>query len=436
MAQGSIETAQQSLNGLYKEVYADRIKDLIPESDVFLKGVPFVSKEQREGNKYHQPVLVSYPTGATWGVGAVALSTAIASQMQDAQVQGSAITHRDLLAYDAAAKAANGGKQSFMEATALIVKNLFKAESKFLELDLLYGGGGSPTAGNSLAQQTTNAAGSPTTTTTVVTISYATWAAAIFSGMENAIIQFYNAGVLLGSGVGFTIQSLNVVPASSSVGGTLTVTGSIADTTLLQAQSATTLDIYWNTQFGNAMSGLRAILNNVSGSLFNISASSYSLWGGNVFDCLSTQLTFGKIQTAVSLGVNRGLEGKVKIALNPTTFANLVDEQAGARLYDSSYDDNKGENGFKKLEFFSSNGVIEIVPHIFMHQGEAMVVPEEETIRLGPVENVTSTLPGMPGEFFVQSQTYAAYELRAYANEAIFIEAPAHSVFIKNITNV
>lgn len=439
MAQGAIETAQNSLNGLYKEVYADRIKDLIPESDVFLKGIPFVSKEQREGNKYHQPVLVSYPTGATWGVGAVALSTAIASQMQDAQIQGSAITHRDLLAYDAAAKAANGGKQSFMEATALIVKNLFKAESKFLELDLIYGSGslsGSNTAGVSLATQTSNAAGSPTTTQTVVTISYATWAAAIFSGMENAIVQFYNAGVLLGSGAGFTIVSLNVVPASATVGGTLTVSGSAPDTTLLQAQSATALDIYWNTQFSNSMLGLKGILTNTTGTVFNISATSYSLWGGNVFDCQSTQLTFGKIQTAVAQGVNRGLEGKVMVAVSPNTFANLVDEQSGARLYDSSYGSDKAENGFKKLEFFSSNGIIEIVPHIFLHQGEALIVPEEETIRLGPVENVTSTLPGMPGEFFVQSQTYAAYELRAYANEAIFVEAPAHSVFVKNITNV
>ena len=351
-------------------------------------------------------------------------------------MQGSAITHRDLLAYDAAAKAANGGKQSFMEATALIVKNLFKAESKFLELDLIYGCGSSPATGNSIAQCSTIAAGSPSSTTTTVTISYGAWAGSIFSGMENAIIQFYNAGTLVGSGVGFTISALNVVPASTTVGGTLTVTGSTADTTALQALNGTTLDIYWNTQYANAMLGLRGIMSNTTGTVFNVSASSYSLWGGNVFDCSSTQLTFGKIQNAVALGVNRGLEGKVMVALSPNTFANLVDEQAGARRYDSDYSESKGDNGFKKLEFFSANGLIEIVPHIFVHQGEAFIVPEEETIRLGPVENVTSTLPGMPGEFFVQSQTYAAYELRAYANEAIFIEAPAHSVYVKNINNV
>lgn len=429
----SVETTT-TLNGLYKEVYADKIKDLIPESDVLLKGISFVSKEQREGNKYHQPVLLSYPTGATWGLGAVVLNNAIASQMGDAQVQGSAITHRDLLAYDAAAKAAKGGKQSFAEATGLIVKNLVKAESKFLELDLLYGGGASPSTGNSLGQVSTIAATSATTST--VTFLLASWAPAIFSGMENAIVQFYNAGTLVGTGAGYTITRLNVVPASSTVGGTLLVTSTSGDATTLQALNGTTLDIYWNTSFGNQMYGLRSILTNTTGSLFNISATTYSLWGSNSFDCGSTQLTFGKVQSAIALGVNRGLEGKVKVLVSPNTFANMVDEQAGARMYDSSYSSDKGDNGFKKLEYFSSNGVIEIVPHIFMHQGEAMIIPEDETIRMGPVENVTNTLPGMPGDFFVQSQTYAAYELRCYANQAIFIEAPAHGVFVTSIVNV
>lgn len=432
----AIETTN-TLNGLYKEVYADKIKDLIPESDVLLKGVPFVSKEQREGNKYHQPVLLAYPTGATWGLGAVTLSTAIASQMGDAQVQGSAITHRDLLAYDAAAKAAQGGKQSFAEATGLIVKNLIKASSKFLELDLLYGNGtltGSSSSANSLSQTSTIAATSATTST--VTITLGTWAPAIFSGMENCLLQFYNAGVLVGSGVGYTLTSMNVVPASSTVGGTILVTSSAGDATTLQALSGTTLDVYFNTQFGNSMLGLRGILANASGTVFNISATTYSLWGGNSFSCGSTQLTFGKIQAGVALPVNRGLDSKVKILVSANTFANLVDEQAGARLYDSSYSSDKGENGFKKLEFFSSNGIIEIVPHIFVRQGEAYIMPEEETIRMGPVENVTNTLPGMPGDFFVQSQTYAAYELRAYANQAIFVEAPAHSGIITSIVNV
>lgn len=437
MTQSSIETTT-TLNGLYKEVYADNIKDLVPESDILLKMDNFVSKEQREGNKYHQPVVLALPTGATWGVGVVTLVNAIASQLGDAQVQGSAITHRDLLAYDAAAKAAKGGKQSFAEATSLIVKNLVKATSKFLELDLLYGAGSSPSAGNSLAQQTTNTTGTPSTTSTVVTIAYATWAPAIFSGMENSQIVFYNAGTLVSSGVDsiFTITALNVVPASATVGGTLTVTGTTTGTTALQALSSTTLDIYWNSSYGNQMVGLRQILSTTTGTLFNVSMTNFSLWQSNAFAVGSTQLTFGKLQAAIALAVNRGLESDSITLVSPNTFANLIDEQAGARLYDSSYDSSKGKNGFRELQFFGPNGVNTIKVHIFCHQGEAYVVPEDELIRMGPVENVTNTLPGMPGDFFVQSQTYAAYELRCYANQAVFLEAPAHGVILTGITNV
>ncbi len=436
MPQSSIETTS-TLNGLYKEVYADKIKDLIPESDVLLKMDNFVSKEQREGNKYHQPVMLALPTGATWGVGVVTLVNAIASQMGDAQVQGSAITHRDLLAYDAAAKAAKGGKQSFAEATSLIVKNLVKATSKFLELDLLYGGGSSPTTGNSISQQVSSS--NTNATTQVITISYGTWAPAIFSGMENSQIVFYTtAGVLVSTGVDsiFTVVSTNVVPASATVGGTITVTGTATGITALNAQNAATLDIYWNSSYGNQMLGLRAILGTTSGTLFNINMSQYSLWQSNTFSVGSTQLTFGKLQSALALGVNRGLETDSMTLVSPNTFANLIDEQAGARMYDSSYDSEKGKNGFKKLQFFGPNGINTIQVHIFCRQGEAYIFPEDELIRMGPVENVTNTLPGMPGDFFVQSQTYAAYELRCYANQAVFLEAPAHGVILTNIVNV
>lgn len=430
---GAMETTT-TLNGLYKEVYADRIKDLIPESDVLLKMDNFVSKEQREGNKYHQPVLLSLPTGATWGLGSVTLNTAIASQMGDAQVSGSAITHRDLLAYDAAAKAAKGGKQSFAEATSLVVKNLVKATSKFLELDLLYGGA------TGVGVSVTDSSANIGATSTTVTLRLSSWAPSIFAGMEGAQVVFYREGTstLVSSGADsiFTITSQNVTPASSTVGGTLVITGTSTGITALDIATATyKLAMYFNSSYGNQMTGLKAILTN-TGSLFNVDAAAYSLWGANTFDCGSTQLTFGKLQNALALAVNRGFDSDALVLVSPSTFANLVDEQAGARRMDSSYSSDKQKSGTKKLEFYGPSGVMEIKSHIFMHAGIAMILPKDEVIRMGPVDGVTSTLPGMPGEFFVQSQTYAAYEMRNYANEAIFIEAPAHAVYIKNIVNV
>ena len=400
--------------------------------------IDFVSSEGREGKTYNQPVVLQLPTGATWQAANTTVATlntnVVASQLGNASVAGSSIINRDLLSYDSAAKAASAGKAAFMQATALTIKNLMKATSKFLELDLLYGGGTAGSTGNSLAQTTTIVAASGTTAT--VTISYGTWAPAIFAGMENAYVDFYNAGSVVAAAGAYYISAVNVVPASMTVGGTLTITGTAGNITTLVALSGTTLDIYWYTSYGAQMSGLRQILTN-TGSLFGISATSYSNWRANSYDAGNTQLTFGKLQAAIAKAVNRGLDTEATTYIAPPTFANLVDEQAGARLYDSSYSKEKAENGVRKLEFFSANGVIRIQPHIFMHQGEAMILALDEIKRIGPADGVQDTLPGMgDSHFLVQSPTYASFEVRNYVNQGVLIEAPLHAVLIQNIGNV
>jgi hypothetical protein len=187
------------------------------------------------------------------------------------RLQGSAITHRDLLSYDAAAKAAKGGKQSFAEATGLVVKNLVKATSKFLELDLLYGGA------TGVGVSVTDSSANINTTSTTLTLRLSSWAPAIFAGMEGAQVVFYREGTatLVSSGADsiFTIVSQNVTPASSTVGGTLVVSGTTTGISALDTATASyKLAIYWNSSYGNQMSGLKKILTN-TGNLFNISAS-------------------------------------------------------------------------------------------------------------------------------------------------------------------
>jgi hypothetical protein len=42
-----------TLNGLFKEVYADKVERLIPEGLKLYSAVPFVGKEKMPGNNYH-----------------------------------------------------------------------------------------------------------------------------------------------------------------------------------------------------------------------------------------------------------------------------------------------------------------------------------------------------------------------------------------------
>ena len=433
----SVETVGTSLNGNFKNVYGKKIWDLVPETDILYRNdrIKFVDKKGREGLQFNQPVLLSLPSSATWGLNGPTLNTPIAMQMGNAVVTGSAITMRDVLSYDSAARAA-GSDAAFEGTVGLVLRTLFKAHGKFAEIDLLYGNG-AITYGNNVAlassTASTQAGGAGTNVTS--TITYASWSPAIFSGFENALLDAYeNGSGKLNTTQGLQIVSVGVVPATSTVGGTLVLTGAAADLNALYAASGTNVDFYWSTAYGNNMVGISGILQN-TGTLFGISAASYSLWQSNTFDCVNTQLTFSKLQQAVALGVSRGLDVATMALVAPVTFADLVNEQAGARRYDSSYKPAKNENGSEALTYWGPSGKIEVVPHMYVHQGESYIIPPEELIKVGPLDHISPTLPGIDGDIFFQSPTQASYEVRLFSDFGLLNNAPAKSTFVKNITN-
>src|SRR4029077_5441751 len=183
MASSQFET-QTTLTGLFKDVYEDKIVNLVPESSINQKRVKFVENDKREGRMLHQPVLLSLPSGLTFGVGAVALNNPIASTMGDAQITGAGMTLADRITYDVAAKAASGGVRAFVEATELIVDGLTQSMSKFIEIELMWGNSSLGTLGQSSVNT-----GSGTTGT--LTIDAAEWATGIWSGLENMAIDLY-----------------------------------------------------------------------------------------------------------------------------------------------------------------------------------------------------------------------------------------------------
>jgi hypothetical protein len=423
MANSQFET-QTTLQGLFKDVFADKIVNLVPESSVFQKRIKFVENDKREGRLLHQPVLLSLPSGMTFGVGIVALNNPIASTMGDAQIQGSGMTLADRITYDVAAKAASGGVRAFVEATELIVDALTQSMSKFIEIELMWGNSSTGTLGQASVSTAISS------TTCSMTIDAAEWATGIWSGVENMAIDVYKtSGTIQVNTTGAII--VTAVNPSTRV---ITISGAAADITAIgTTNAAVAQQIYPYLAVGNEMNGFFTILGN-TGTLFNISATTYALWQANTYGAGSTALNFGKIQSAVALGTARGLIEDVVVYINPTTFANVVTSQAGARRYDASYKSKEMENGTTALSFWGPNGKIELVPHIFMKQGYAFILPMKRCKRTGATD-LTFTLPGMPGEFFLQSPGYTAYELRCYTLQAAFLDSPAKGVLINLIVN-
>lgn len=52
------ENTVSTLNGLFKEVYAERLENLIPEGTKFMQAVPFSPRKRELGSLYHQPVVL------------------------------------------------------------------------------------------------------------------------------------------------------------------------------------------------------------------------------------------------------------------------------------------------------------------------------------------------------------------------------------------
>ena len=411
---------QTTLTGLFKDVYEDKIVNLVPESSVFQKRIKFVENDKREGRLLHQPVLLALPTGMTFGVGAVALNNPVASTMGDAQIAGAGMTLADRITYDVAAKAASGGVRAFVEATELIVDALTQSMSKFIEIELMWGSSAQGTLGQSTVHTGTGTVGS-------ITIDLAEWSAGIWSGMENINIDVYNAGALVNTNAPIVVTAVN---ASTRV---ITVSGNATDITSINGLNGTELQLFPYLAFGQEMQGFYNILSN-TGTIFNINAATYALWQSNTYSALSTALNFGKVQSAVALPTSRGLMEDVCVFVNPTTYSNLITSQAGARRYDSSWKSKELENGTQTLSFYGPNGKIEIVAHLFMKQGYAFVLPLKRCQRTGATD-LTFTLPGMPGEFFLQLPGYTAYELRCYTLQAAFLNSPAKACLINNIVN-
>jgi hypothetical protein len=430
----AIESVAGSLNANFKQAYGDKLQDLVPETDILYRNdrIKFVDKKGREGQAFNQPVLVSLPSSATWGLNGPTLNAVIAMQLQNASVTGSAITMRDVLSYDAAARSV-GSTAAFEATVGLVLRTLFKAHAKFAEIDLLYGNGGI-TYGNNVAIFSSSAIVT-SSANAAVTVSYATWAPAMLSGFENAAMDAYETGVgKINTNAALQIVSVNVVPASSTVGGVVIFSGNSTDISALVATNGTNVDFYWYGAYGNNMVGISGILQN-TGSLFGINAATYSLWQSNVYNCSSTQLTFSKLQLAAALAVSRGLDESLLSLVSPATFADLVNEQAGARRYDSSYSSKKTENGSEALTYWGPNGKIEVVPHMYVHQGEAFLVPPSDLMKVGPLDHITPTLPGIDGDIFFQSPTAASYEIRLFSDFGLINMSPAKSVYVKNILN-
>lgn len=423
------ETAFDTLQGWFKELYADKEVKLVPSAAWMVKNIEFSKSEAGLGNLYHQPVVLTMEQGFTYAAsaaGAFALNNAVAAVMKDAQIQGTQILLRSQIDYETLARAANT-KASFGEASKLIVQNMMDAMSKRLELMFLYGR--SPTG--------IGAVNAGTSAVTTFVISTASWAAGLWAGMEGAKLAIVGLTGTYPSqsqtrrtaSGGNSITSIDFSTRTITCSATMTLTagdivflfGTIAD-----AAGPATIS------YQDAL-GIDGIVTQASGTLFNIDLTTYKIFQGNVAGASVASLTLTNVLSNLLPSIGKGLMEDVVLLCSNTAFQGLlsptVDPVAGAAANKSGpyVNQDRKENmtyGARSVSLIGQQGNIEVTPHLFVKDKDIFIFPKKGMKRVGATD-VTFNTPGAKGgEFFLHLPSNAGYELRAYTNQALFTPSP------------
>lgn len=395
----------ETLNGYFKETYADKIKDLVPDGVKLLKLIDFNSAEKSPGNLFHQPLDLGLEHGITYGGAggdAFTLNASIASSHADAQVRGCELVLVSAISVGAASRSATS-KGAFEQITKRKVQNMLKSVHVRLEVQLLYGQVGigrvAAIAGN------------------VITVCTSEWAPGIWVGATNMSIEIRSqAGTLRGN---CTVESVSMSAKQITVDAAPAgVTGDV------DSENAAADIIWYKGAYNKEFAGLHKMITN-TGTLFNVDASAYELFKGNTVNVGTSEaakafISFEKIEEAISLGMEKGLdEQNVVCLVHPKHWTKLMTDLAAKRVYDSSYSDKEFKQGAKSLKFASQVGEIEIVSSLYVKEGFAYVFSPDDLERIGSSE-VTFEMPGMEGKFFKLMESANGYELRLYTDQALF----------------
>lgn len=425
------QNTTSTLDGLFKVVYGEGPVNAIPEIAILQKEIKFQSVN-KIGKSYNFPVILSAEAGVTYlaaGAGVATLVDSIAAQLKEASVDANQIIIRGQMDYEAAAKAVES-KESFKNASELLVENLMETASRRLEDAFLYGQ-------SATGLGTVDSSANSTTTKTVLTMLASGWAPGIFAGSENARVQFWKVSNNAAAATtnDFVISAVDFSNRTITVTGTATTGIGELDTSLAAGDCYIT---WYGAKTGTSTwvepVGIDKIITN-TGSLFGIDASLYALWSGSSFSFGSAAATVAKILNGVSLAVSKGgLMEEASVVLSPKTYMNLAGTMTDLRRQNGGQKETTGIGGFESITLMGPNGKLNLVVHPKVKEGEAFCVPFKRFKRIGSQEFSFET-PGRKGELFLHVPDKNAYELRLYGAQAIICTTPAKCVKFTAIVN-
>jgi len=411
---------QAQLVSLFKEVFGDSVINRFPNITKISRMFDF-SKAEALGKKLVVPVQVAEEHGITYASGTdaeanITLLQPTAGELQSAEIDGSQIYARSRVGY-AAIERTKFDKGAFQQALRHVVDLLTRAAGKRLEASHLWGRRGWGTIDS--------VSGSGTTRTWVIT--EASWAAGLWAGAKNMTLDIFAAdysGTKVNSNLKVTVTAVTRSAHSISVSGNATdLTNIVAGMQIFPETASPT------TEFA----GIDAILNN-TGTLFNISATTYDIWKANQ-KAVNGAISMEAILDGVRLGAEQGLMDDVIAIVSPKAFQVLNNDLAALRRMDRSYSTKEGENGTEEILYHGQTGTVRIMPHLYMKDGSAFIICPKEWHRVGATSDFGFITRRNDGEkLLLELPDNPASEMRAMFLGALYCEAPAHNTVLTGLT--
>jgi hypothetical protein len=414
----AVPNTQTTLDATWKETYGSSVNNVIPKSRILLREVPFDDSE-KVGDKYVEPVALTQEHGVTYlgsNYGVDTLEDAQAAVYKEAQVDGHGMLLRTQISYNVADKM-QSSKQAFASWSSLIVGNMMESITKRQELGMIYGQSGIGTI----------SAVSGSSTTRVWTMTTASWADGIWAGMENAKVDVFNGTSKVNTTSAVTITAVDFDNMKLSVSGDATDLGNIIGGYELYFRGANS----GSGSFKEAP-GLKKIATATS-TIFNINAGTYNLWKGVSSSASNAALTLAKILGGVGKAAGRGLDEEISVLVGTQAFGGLNSDQASLKRHGG--ESKTAKNGYQYLEFASQNGVIKVVPHIFVKNGDAFGVPTSSMKRIGATDT-TFQLEGQDmGRVFLHIPDKSGFELRCRSEFTLYCQKPAQLIYWSDIVS-
>ena len=486
------ETRVGVLNGLFKEIYADNLENLLPKGLKLQKDIAWIEKSKSPGGTYHQPVLLQHEHGFTYAAassGAFQLNRAVPGKTADTTILGTQMMLRSQIDYEVAARASSAGKRVFRKALDIVVENMFASTRKRMECDYFYGQDSlaqlretTPADSDVPGQLEITSSGDQGDSTshddTRVQFSDATWAPGLWAGMEGAKVTAHSDASADG---GTFVNNVQTVPAGKTGGGSVAIeyrhdevtvhgvdlnnrtvdfgapaaSAAGTNTQLRDEWTTGTNDkrptyFAWNGAWNedaqgpsgatpNVFKGMKKIMNAVNDpldtDLFGLNSATHSLWQGNV-KTETGPMGFGVIANQIAVASAKGLDENLILYLNPLVWTDLI-LQEDSRVNGINWPGNNQGKGYDlggtDVRFHTANGVVNIKPSNFVKIGDGFLFAPKLWKRIGATD-LTFRLPDRGDEFFLHLPENAGYELRNYVSHALFTKAPAKSVLLTGIT--